>query len=158
MWVGTSLDGVIKKIIYIYKFERAQDNAKVMAQLLLQTLPELPSGVLITYIPTASSRVRQRGYDHAKLLANAYARLQHRRAIPLLRRFGQARQVGASRTQRVTQLKDAFAVRDKSKVSGKRILLIDDIVTTGATLNAAANILLAAGAQSVDALVVARKQ
>jgi ComF family protein len=112
--------------------------------------------VVIVHVPTASSRVRRRGYDQARLLARAISKhtgLPHR---PLLTRMGQHHQVGARREQRVTQLASAFRVSNPKPVDGNHIILIDDVLTTGATLEAAARALKAAGAKRVDGLVFAQ--
>jgi predicted amidophosphoribosyltransferase len=73
-----------------------------------------------------------------------------------LARQGQAHQVGASREQRKQQLATAFRVTKPQHVAGARLLLIDDVVTTGATLEAAAAALRAVGARHIEALVFAQ--
>jgi predicted amidophosphoribosyltransferase len=77
---------------------------------------------------------------------------------PLLTRHGQTRQVGATRAQRLQQVTGSYQLRNQVDVQGARILLVDDLVTTGATLGEAAKILREAGAKTVDAIVVAQKQ
>jgi ComF family protein len=117
--------------------------------------PLLPTGrdVVIVPVPTATSRVRQRGYDQAKLLARALSRQARLPYLDCLARTGQAHQHGASRSQRLRQLTAAFRVRRQRAVRGSHIVLIDDVVTTGATLEAAAAVLHAAGATRVEAVV-----
>jgi predicted amidophosphoribosyltransferase len=77
--------------------------------------------------------------------------------MTLLARRGQSRQVGARRMQRTTQLVDAFHPIRPSLIQGAHILLVDDIVTTGASLEAAARVLKQAGAKRIDAVVFAQK-
>ena len=98
-----------------------------------------------------------RGYDHAALLARELARHTELTTMPVLRRVGQTRQVGATRSQRLKQLEGAFYVRRPEEIQGKKILLVDDLVTTGATLEAAARCLRLAGARTVSAVVFAQK-
>jgi ComF family protein len=114
------------------------------------------ASVLLVPVPTASSRVRQRGYDQAVLLAKALARQADFPYASLLLRSGQQRQVGASRRQREAQLASAFVVRRAKKIEGARVILVDDVKTTGATLEAAALALKQAGAKSVEAAVFAQ--
>jgi len=112
---------------------------------------------LIVPIPTATSRMRQRGFGHAELLAKQLAwqlRLERRE---VLRRLGQTRQLGATRETRLRQLKDSFAVRRPSAVKNRKVLLIDDVLTTGGTVIAAAQAVRAAGASRVDALLFAKR-
>ena len=110
---------------------------------------------LVVPIPTATTRVRQRGYDQAKLLARAIARQTGLRYTNCLVRQGQAHQVGASRQARHNQLEGALRV--KKTVQGVCIILVDDVTTTGATLEAAASVLRQAGAQQIEALTFAYK-
>ena len=119
--------------------------------------------IILCPIPTASSRRRGRGFDHAKLLMHTYWRklpayLQlSGRPQQLLTRQSNTRQLGASRPQRIEQMQDEFALKPRADVDGKTVLLIDDVVTTGATLASAAKTLKNAGAKRVYALVYAQK-
>jgi predicted amidophosphoribosyltransferase len=74
-----------------------------------------------------------------------------------LRRLDQTRQLGAKREERLAQLTGSFAVKNHRRVSGRIILLVDDVLTTGGTLIAASKTLKAAGAKQVDALIFAKK-
>jgi ComF family protein len=112
---------------------------------------------LVVPIPTATKRARERGFGHAELLAKRAAaklKLEYR---PVLRRLGQSRQLGASREARLKQLNSSFAAKNPRIVAGRKILLVDDVVTTGGTLIAATQALRAAGAAQVDALLFAKR-
>lgn len=100
--------------------------------------------------------MRERGYDQAKLLARKLAREARLPYADCLARSGQAHQVGSNRSQRLSQLSDAFRITKPRTVQNAYILLVDDVLTTGATLEAAAKVLHATGASSVDAVVFAR--
>jgi predicted amidophosphoribosyltransferase len=71
-------------------------------------------------------------------------------------RLGQTRQVGSRKTDRMKQLQDAYRVTHLNQIRGKHIIIVDDVLTTGATLESVAKILRGAGASRVDALVFAR--
>jgi ComF family protein len=118
-------------------------------------LPAEPD-VMVVPVPTATSRVRGRGYDQAKLLARELSRQARLPYLDCLVRSGHTHQVGASRYQRLSQLEGAFRLKDSKKVRGTRILLIDDVMTTGATLETAAGLLKAGGAGQVAAMVFAQ--
>lgn len=158
VWVRTDYDGMAKRLIHALKFERAKDAANHAAQLMEESLPFLSPGTLIVPVPTATSRIRQRGYDHAWLIARHIAILRGMTPLKVLVRLGQNRQVGATRSQRQSQMTDAFRVVRPQEVTGRRIILVDDVVTTGASLEAAARTLKLAGASRVDAIVFAQKQ
>lgn len=158
VWVAVEYEGYAKQLVTSYKFARAKDVAAILAARLHETVPFTPEGTIVTFVPTATSRVRERGYDHAEVMARSFAALRDLDCIPLLYRMGQTRQVGSKRSQRITQLAGAFRTRNDEHIKGAKILLIDDIVTTGASLAAASKVLKSAGAKSLDAAVFAQKQ
>lgn len=156
VWVRAAYEKYPKQLIHDFKFKRKQAAAAVIARLMAEALPYLPPDTLVVHVPTAPARVRQRGYDHAKLLAASLAKELGLTYQPLLGRSGNARQVGAKRAERLTQLKGAFYVAKPLPRQGG-ILLVDDLVTTGGTLEATATVLKKAGAKKVDAVVFAQK-
>lgn len=106
---------------------------------------------LLTYIPTHALRRRRRGYDQTQLLAEQVAArlgMELRSTMKKRRRKPQSRTLNVA--ERRENVRNAFLIRDPASVQGKRILLIDDVLTTGATVSEAARVLLAAGAKSVD--------
>lgn len=147
--------GIAKELVHRLKFSGAKSAARTMAALLP---PPIGNDILVVPVPTASSRVRGRGFDQAVLLARAFSR--HRRlpySDPLIR-IGRTRQVGTSRSKRASQLEGAFRIRKPDKIRGRRLLLIDDVITTGATLEAAASALKAVGAGRIEAVAFAHAE
>jgi len=136
------------------KYERASSGMAEAAALMHPLLGYLPENSSLVHIPTATRRVRQRGHDHALLLAHHLSRLAGIESVTHLARTGQAHQVGSSRAERLRQLQNAF--RPAGPLKGKNIILVDDVLTTGATLEAAARELKRAGARTVSALVFAQ--
>lgn len=133
----------------------AQSAAREMACLLLPLVKRYPD-TLIVHLPTATNRIRQRGYDQARLLARALAKRSRLPYSNVLARSGQTHQVGASRSERLWRLDDVFRVSNVWQVRGARILLVDDVLTTGASFEAATKVLKRAGAAQVDAIAFAR--
>lgn len=119
-------------------------------------LPILPERVIITPIPTVSSHIRQRGYDHMQLIAHYLAKTRNLRVDPILQRATSTKQRDAGRRQRIKQAKEAF-VCVKPPNDQAIYLLLDDVVTTGATMKYAAQTLRDAGAQTVWVASISRQ-
>ncbi|HVU59867.1 MAG TPA: phosphoribosyltransferase family protein [Candidatus Saccharimonadales bacterium] len=145
-----------KQLVWKLKFERGRAAVGVMAQLMLPLVSAMPDSVALVPAPTATGRTRQRGYDQALLLARRLARHSCVAYLPCLQRHGQSQQRGATRQERLVQLAQAFLVTQPAAVQGKHVVLVDDVLTTGATIEAAAAALKAAGARRVSAVVFAQ--
>ncbi len=156
VWVRTEYEGVGKELVRLLKFERNQAAAERISLLMSEGLPYLSENTFIVHVPTTTVHVRQRGYDQAKLIASKLSVLLSRRHLALLARTGQTHQVGSRRIERVTQLEGAFHPLRKHLIKGAHIVLVDDVITTGATIEEAARTLRKAGAKRVDAVVFAR--
>ena len=115
---------------------------------------------VIVPVPMHRSRIWKRRFNQAALLADGIARRSGKRvdAFALARKRPTRPQVGLSRAERQSNLSGAFEVAEEAsaRVAGLRVLLVDDVLTTGATANAAARALLRGGAEAVDVLVFAR--
>lgn len=164
VWVSTDYETIAKDLVQRLKFGHQRVAAQAIARVMVATFLDFnpdwlvqKKSYLIVSLPTATSRLRQRGFDHTALIASGISGLVRVENRNLLRRLGQSRQVGAKRYLRTRQLKDMFYPSKPEALKGRNILLIDDVVTTGATLQEAAKTLRRAGARSVDALVFAKK-
>jgi ComF family protein len=148
----------LKKLVGNYKYFSRRESAQAIAGLLRGVLPdELPDDLVIVPLPTIPARIRERGFDHMKLVARELSRLRgHPCNLQLLKRTDNVSQHSASQRQRQQQAKQAFAVDSRRSVP-PRILLIDDIYTTGATAAAAAKLLKKHGVEEVWLGIVARQ-
>jgi ComF family protein len=148
------------QVIHRFKYQ-GKTHALASFRALLEMLP--PESVieppeLILPVPLHDRKLRQRGFNQAVLLASAFFP-QARRLIrtDLLRRaINTEPQTSLSGKARRLNLKNAFTLRDPELVRGKRIVLVDDVFTTGTTVNECARILKKAGALRVEVLTLAR--
>jgi len=158
---AVSTQGITLEIIHRFKYQRALWFEPLLADLLLrQALPALRSGNwdLIVPVPLHATKLREREFNQAARLANHLGRaLQLPVAVRTLKRTRPTRtQTLLTRQQRAENMHNAFAVRSRDGLAGKRIVLVDDVLTTGATTNACAKALRAAGAAEVCVWTVAR--
>jgi len=155
-------DGYLRRLIHLYKFEGRRSLHRFFAASLLAHRRAYIDGVdLIVPVPLSRIRFAERGFNQSSLLARSVARNVHAGLIGnVLSRMGNAAPQSSvsSQQERVTNLTDRFSVRSRftGSLEGKRILLIDDVLTTGVTASACSRALLEAGALSVDVLTLAR--
>jgi ComF family protein len=155
VYVVAKYDELAKDVVWKLKFSGARAASKDMAAM-MASLVEASEPLIVVHVPTATSRIRTRGYDQARLLARELALRTKLPHLPVLVRLDQKRQVGASRKERFEHLSNAFRLSGRMDVTGAHILLVDDVLTTGATLEAASAVLKQAGAKRVEAIVFAR--
>ena len=153
--VGERVEG-LKRLLDGYKFSSQRAGAVVLAELLDDILPLFPEGTVLMPIPTSSSTIRVRGFDHMKLITQALAKRRNLPTNQFLERATTATLHFLDRAERERLGPSLFEL--KSGVSlPEHIVLVDDIVTTGTTLRTAAKILKRAGVQRIDAVVIARQ-
>jgi ComF family protein len=150
-----------RRLILPFKHGDRTELARALAQPMARAgAAMLDRAELLVPVPLHRRRLFHRGYNQAALLAQALAKVADRPVLPdaLQRVRATVPLGGKTAPERAAVVNDAFAVRPKRQgaIAGRRILLIDDVMTSGATANACATVLLAAGARSVDVLVAAR--
>ncbi len=149
----------VRDAIHRYKFNGVQAYAPVFGELLAASIYEDLEGEydILSWVPLDPGRRRSRGYDQAELLArNAGKRLMREPVCVLRKRRGiQPQSLTGEPEKRRANIAGAYRVTDPELIRGKRILLIDDIVTTGATLSECAKTLLLAGAEDVRCATLA---
>jgi predicted amidophosphoribosyltransferase len=152
-WSSASYEGVARDLVGALKFRRLLPVAELMAERIEWLAPaHMLSGTIVP-VPAAPPRLRRRGFDPAGELAAALA---ERLATPLencLERRGSGRQVGRRRAERVGHPPRIQAIA----AAPRSALLVDDVLTTGATLTACARALRAAGSSRVVAVTFARR-
>lgn len=147
-----------KDVITALKFDCKRHAAKPIAKSMFELLPYFQDKPVFVPIPSSPARVRQRGFDHTLIITRELARQGDVPSSTLLARTNDLRQVGASRTQRNKQITGAFRLKRLTAVVPRHVILVDDVITTGATLSEAAKVLKQAGVKRVDALTLANSK
>ena len=152
-------DGV-RNAVHRYKFRGGAGLAGTFGDLMVQCLSDQWNGLadMVTWVPLHPKRKRRRGYDQAELLARRTAALCVLPAVPTLKKVRatgvQSQQV--TEADRRANVEGAYRALPGLDLTGRRVVLVDDVVTTGSTLAQCAACLRAAGAQAVVGLTFAR--
>ncbi|WP_376985571.1 ComF family protein [Bosea sp. R86505] len=154
-------DGTARELVHRLKYGDRTDLALTMGRMMIQAGRELlPDADVIVPVPLHRFRLWTRRFNQAAALAQVVSRASGVPLVPLaLARVKRTRQqVGLTRAQRADNLQGAFKVPPAARpqIEGRHVLLVDDVLTTGATGNAAARALLRGGARTVDILTFAR--
>ncbi len=149
----------VRRSIHRFKFYSARNYAKAYARLLGTKLQQTLSKEydILTWVPVSGIRRLKRGYDQSRLIAQALGEELGCKAVPILRKIRHTPPQSGFRdaAQRRANVMGAYRVMDRKLVAGKRVLLIDDVVTTGATASECARMLLTAGTEKVYFAAVA---
>lgn len=154
-WCVGERSDALRRLIDSHKFERAKSAYVSLATLLDVALPVFPPGIVVVPVPTIATHIRRRGFDHTALLASEFAKRRRLRYLHAIERATSSSQLGKGRRDRRSQAKKAFVC--PKQVPKGIYLLLDDIFTTGATVEFAAKALKDAGATEVWVAVVARQ-
>lgn len=157
-WCAGERHDSLEGLIDAYKWGNCLDAATVLGGVLGECLPELPAETHFVPIPTIAAHRRRRGYDHTNLMVRAVVKQRGGHPTPLLIRQTNSVQIGKSRAERLQQAKKAFALDRRYVIEPDApYVIVDDVYTTGATINAAAQLLREAGARNVWVAVAARQ-
>ena len=158
-------EGGLRGLVHLLKYDAVLPVASVLGDMLAHTIQELlpscgDSQALLVPVPLHKSKRGDRGFNQAELIARAAVKrlpqLLELATGVLVRQRATISQVGLTREQRIENVRDAFRVRDRQQVSGRTVILVDDVMTTGTTLSECAHVLREAGAERVLAATVAR--
>lgn len=153
--------GIVRRVIHDFKYNRQIHLRHVVARWLADALDDVRLRGRrfdrLVPVPLHPARRRERGFNQADLLAELLSRRTSIPLQPVLQRIRYTKtQTAFDRAERMENLRNAFRLRKNATVQGYRVLLIDDVLTTGSTLSECARVLKVAGAVSVHAATAAR--
>jgi ComF family protein len=163
----SSYDGGLRELIHLLKYNGVLPAASVLGRMLAEAVASLESSfeqdeVLLIPVPLYKGKRRTRGFNQAEMIARAALRVHRhpgrlRLSTDLLLRTRETQsQIGLTSHQRRENMRGAFAVARAAEVTGREVLLVDDVYTTGTTVSECAKVLLRAGAGRVWVATVAR--
>lgn len=152
-------EGDLKKAVQRLKFYGKRELAGHLADIMFQSVDKnqyyMKTGI-ITAVPLSPERIRQRGFNQAELLAFELAGRMAVPLLPLLRKVRETSpQTGLGRSGRKENLMGSFQITRPEAVRGKTALVVDDVITTGSTLDIVSEVLLGGGAATVICITAA---
>lgn len=150
---------IVKKIVSKIKFADKTHLAKIIAQLLHKNFAEeINSCDFITFVPMHRKRLNQRYFNQSALIAKWLGKFSSKKILyhALKRKKFTSPQMTLTKKQRLENIKGVFAVTEKDLIKDRQLLLVDDVYTTGATVNECAKILRKSGAQKITVLTFAK--
>ncbi len=159
VWSGLYSNKVLKELIHSYKYNGILEISEILSEMLTITIKNnlKYQDYIVVPVPLSRAKLSKRGFNQSEIIARKISEnLGVFGGAAITRRRDTRSQVGLSREERVRNMKDSIICIDPDLIFGRKILLIDDVATTGTTLNECAKVLLANGAKRVDAAFIAR--
>jgi ComF family protein len=152
---------VVKEMVHLFKYKHRKPLGNILSGLMAdfaRRYPEVLDGIdMVTFVPLRKSRLREREFNQSEMLARDLAAEFGLKVSGSLRKIKRTRpQNELARSERLVNLKGAFRAENPCGIRGERILLVDDVMTTGSTLSECAAVLREAGAGGVRCLTLAR--
>ncbi|MFH1668046.1 MAG: ComF family protein [Candidatus Komeilibacteria bacterium] len=153
-------NNILQKTIHAFKYKNVSSLCEPLSNLLIRRFKEEKTPQQFIIIPTPLHRKRQleRGFNQSELLAKVFAqKFNYQINTKILhRQRNNAHQADLNKKERLINIKNCFVIKDVDQIKNKNIILVDDVVTTGATLNEQAKLLRTAGAKKIWAIVLAK--
>jgi ComF family protein len=150
-------EDTLRQLIHLFKYGRIQTLSKPLGRMLSSALPRDESYDVVVPMPLHWRKRWQRGFNQSELLAKEISRRTHTPVVNALSRIRYTdAQAGLTNAKRRLNVSGVFRVKRAAAMAGKHVLLVDDVMTTGATASACARALRRAGAGRVTLLTLAR--
>ncbi len=159
IYYSLSYNRFIREMVKDYKYNGKNYLYKPFAELMLKTIKskKIAQDIdIVLYVPTHKRKQALRGYNQAELLANYISESLGKVLLKnnLIKTKWTKEQSHSNKIDRIINLKDSFQIRNPNEIEGKRVLLVDDIITTGVTMDECSRVLINNGAREVIGLAL----
>lgn len=155
VYCGTDYEFAGKQLVHNLKFDHSYEAARLIAIHLSRLLCDIPKSTVIVPLPTAPRRVRERGFDQSVLIAKELSRIMRLPYSNILIRDNNIRQTSLSRQERLNSVGQIFRYKTKHIKIIKSVLLVDDVMSTGSTIESASILCKQNGVEDINAVVFA---
>lgn len=152
--------GVTKELIARLKYKSDFKAGEALVKHMIDTIKSHNIEFdLITYVPASKKRMKERGYNQSEYLAKAVGNIMNTKVLRILDKTKETKdQIGLKEKERWANLKDCFKCTNDKIIKGKKVLLVDDVITTGATSFYCSKIIISNGASEVSILTAAKSK
>lgn len=158
-YFGYYFEGRLRDAVHAFKFNGRIDVGRTLVHLLKERMSAIAENVdCIVPVPVTEKRLMERGFNQSFIIAEEIARMTGKEVYPsaLIKTKQTRDQYALSRKERKSNVKAVFSVKNSRQISGKRVLLVDDLFTTGYTAREAARLLISSSAKEVSFFALAR--
>ncbi len=151
--------GALKKLIYLFKFKKDFLAGDILVNMLETKIKNIDKDYILTYIPIGKESMKKRGFNQCEYIAKKLSKkldLGYKETIIQCKDTKIQKEL--SRSERRENIKDSFKVKDVNYIKGKKFILIDDVVTTGATIEEGVKVLKENGAIKIKILTIAKSR
>jgi competence protein ComFC len=149
--------GVLKELILNFKYKRDFIAGEILVKLVEEKILMFDKNYYLTFIPISKERTKKYGYNQCEYLAEEIAFRNGLKVVDTLEKVKDTKiQKTLNKEERVNNIYGAFGVKDKKQIMGRRFILVDDVVTTGSTINEGVRVLKENGAVEIKILTLAK--
>lgn len=151
--------GALRKLIYLFKFKKDFLAGEILANMLEGKLADVDKEYILTYIPISKKSKKTRGFNQCEYIAKILSKNLGLKYMETLVKSKETKiQKELSRSERLENIKDSFCIKSNCNIKGKKFILIDDVITSGATINEGVKTLKENGANKIKILTIAKSR
>ncbi|AIY84591.1 ComF family protein [Clostridium baratii] len=151
--------GALKELIFLFKFNKDFLAGEILVDLIKDKLNGIEKDYIITYIPISKKSMRKRGFNQCEYIAKKLSKIHGLKCINTLKKIKETKcQKQLTKKERLENIKNSFGVIDKKLIENNRFILIDDVLTTGATIKEGIRVLKENGAKEIKLLTIAKSR